>query len=155
VLFSVPKEISGFATLTRSHLAPYDTIHSVIRCEDNSHGVFDLSYALPPKAKDIFDLTFTGRKWLQYALNEANDGKNVWKVIVHLAEGEEEAVAWKEKSGVIKELEYVAQLLHGKGLDKGLPKKALLDVVSFKPRSRLKAMQLDSLDSLAVTGFAV
>ena len=123
-----PTELSGFASLTRSHLAPHDTIHSVVRCEDGSHGLFDLSYALPRNAKSVFDLTVIGSEGMLYILNEVKDGRNGWKVVVHSTDGKEEVIAWEEQCGVLKELGHFAELLEGKDSGKGLPKNALLDV---------------------------
>ena len=128
VLPAGPTELSGFASLTRSHLAPQDTLHSVIRCEDGSHGLFDLSFALPRNAKRVFDLTVIGSEGMLYILDKTKDGKGAWKVIVHSAEGKEEAIAWEEKCGVLKELQYFADLLDGRDSGKGLPRNALLDV---------------------------
>jgi hypothetical protein len=135
VLSSVPKELSGFASLTRSNLAPYDTINSIIRCEDDSH----LSYAFPPNAKDIFDLTVTGNKGMLYVLDEAMDGKNAWKVIAHLAEGEEEVWCPLLNSSMARTRTKASQKM---------PFSMLL---SFKPRSRLKAIHSTSFDLPAVT----
>ena len=123
-----PTELSGFASLTRSHLAPHDTIHAVIRCKDGSHGLLDLSFALPRNAKRVFDFTVVGSDGMLYILDEAKDGKDAWKIIVHSTDGKEEAIAWEEECGVLKELEYFAELLEGKDSGKGLPKDALLDV---------------------------
>ena len=63
-----------------------------------------------------------------YILDEAKDGKDAWKVVVHSTDGKEETIAWEERCGVLKELEYFAELLEGKDSGKGLPKNALLDV---------------------------
>jgi hypothetical protein len=104
VLSSGLKELSGFFSLTRSHLAPHDTLHSVIRCEGGPHGLFDLSVALPLNVKSIFDVTVIGSEGMLNILVEEKDGKDAWKVIVHSTDGKEETVAWEEECGVLKEL---------------------------------------------------
>lgn len=123
-----PTELSGFASLTRSHLAPHDTVHSVIRCEDGSHGLFDLTFALPHNAKQVFLFTVAGSEGMLHIFDEAKDGESAWKISVHSTDGKEELIAWEEECGVRKELEYCAELLDSKDSGKGLPKDALLDV---------------------------
>jgi hypothetical protein len=149
MLPGAPTELSGFASLTRSHLAPHDTIHSVIRCKDGSHGLFDLSFALPRNAKSLFDFTVIGSEGMLYIIDEAKDGKAAWKVIIHSTDGKEEAIAWEEKDGVFKELEYFAELLEGKDSGKGLPKNTLLDVAVIQASLTSEG---NTVDLLKLTG---
>ncbi|KAF9220076.1 NAD(P)-binding protein [Gyrodon lividus] len=50
--------LSGFASLNVEWLAPHDTINTVIKAADGSHGIFELSFAAPaPSRKSIGDGT--------------------------------------------------------------------------------------------------
>jgi hypothetical protein len=82
-------------------------------------------------------------------LDEEKDGKDAWKVIVHSTDGKEETVAWEEECGVLKELEYFAELLEGKDSGKGLPKNTLLDVAIIQASLTSEG---NTVDLLRLTG---
>lgn len=80
-----------------------------------------------------------------YILNEARDGRDGWKVVILLTDGKEEVFAWEEKCGVLKELEYFAELLEGKDSGNGLPKNALLDVAVIQASLTSEGNAIDLL----------
>ncbi|PVG01641.1 NAD(P)-binding protein [Serendipita vermifera] len=127
------KELTGFASLNRKHLAPHDTIHAVIRSEDGSHGVLELSWGLPsPPGLDLFRVVGTEGILSISRFNKKNEetGKDeaFYKVeIINAGSGAKEEIV--EKScGVVKELENFANHLAGHDDGLGSPLGALKDV---------------------------
>jgi predicted dehydrogenase len=127
------KELTGFASLARKHLAPHDTIHAVIRSEDGSHGVLELTWGLPSvSGSDLFRVVGSEGVLTVSRFNKKNEetGKDesFYKVeIVKGGSGAKEEIV--EKScGVLKELENFANHLSGNDDGLGSPLGALKDV---------------------------
>lgn len=124
------KTLSGFASQTQPHLPPHDALQSVILTEGGSHGVFDISFALPEGAPGFFGMTVVGKDGTLTVADESKDGEGAFKVILNkgTSKGEETVLAWEPKVGVQKELESFYDAFKGKDDGKGQPKNALQDV---------------------------
>lgn len=132
ILPSPLKELSGFASLNRPHLAPQDTIHALIRSEDGSHGVFELSFGLPTNpGVNTFRVTGSeGTLTLGYVHEKdekTGSQKSSIKITIVNLKGETEEIL-EECCGVKKELENFAAHIGGTDDGLGSPKNALLDV---------------------------
>lgn len=134
VLPSPFKQLTGIASLNRKHLAPHDTIHTLIRSEDGSHGIFELSFGLPSApGTDTFRVTGTDGTLIITKFNKLaedpskGEQRHIKVQIISTKDGKTEEMI--EKScGVQKELSNFAA--HIKGHDDGLgsPVGALRDV---------------------------
>ncbi|KAG1726233.1 hypothetical protein EDB19DRAFT_1833528 [Suillus lakei] len=68
ILPSTMTHLSGFASLNKECLAPHDTINTIIKNADGSHGIFELSFTAPSPSRSDADqgLVITGTDgWLQ------------------------------------------------------------------------------------------
>ncbi|KAG8835827.1 hypothetical protein FRC17_000790 [Serendipita sp. 399] len=133
VLPSHFKELTGFASLNREHLAPHDTIHTLIRSDDGTHGIFELSFGLPASpGSDIFRVIGSEGTLLITKYHETDpetqESQQFIKVAITNAKtGETEEIV--EKScGVQMELTNFARHLAGEDDGLGSPLGALRDV---------------------------
>lgn len=127
------KQLSGFASLNRKHLAPHDTIHALIRSEDGSHGIFELTFGLPSSdGSKLLRVNGTEGTLKLSGFKQKNEstGENDWYYraeITNAKTGETEVIT--EKScGVEKELESFAASIKGNDDGLGSPRGALQDV---------------------------
>ena len=147
------QQVTSYASLSREHLLPEDTITALLSCTPLSgapteskdrlaHGVFELSFAAPaPSRAGVGNATIiTGNKgWLQIANVKGADGKPSVRVTIHKVthepakEGdelkEEEEVIEERSRSVEAEVAIFLDLVNG-GKDEGLgePRAALVDV---------------------------
>ncbi|KAG8826381.1 hypothetical protein FRB91_010854 [Serendipita sp. 411] len=133
VLPSQFTDLTGIASLNREHLAPHDTIHTLIRCDDGSHGIFELSFGLPSgPGIDTFRVVGTEGTLLISKYNETDEAtqksQQFIKVsITNAKTGKTEEIV--EKScGVEMELANFARHLGGDDDGLGSPVGALKDV---------------------------
>lgn len=146
------KQVTSFASLSKPHLPPHDTITALLSCtspsetasepkDKKAHGIFELSFAAPAPSRSKAGNTtiITGDKgWLDIATGVKIGDKSVVRVTVHIVtrEQEKEGDVLEEKELVIEEeqksieMEITNFLNALKGTDDGLgdPRAALLDV---------------------------
>lgn len=133
VLPSPLKTLTGFASLNRDHLAPHDTIHSLIRSEDGSHGIFELTWGMPaPPGSDAFKVVGKGgtlqiTKFNQKDEETQKDQQYIKVLITNAKTGETEEIIEKGR-GVEQELANFAAHLRGQDDGLGSPRGALQDV---------------------------
>lgn len=144
-------QVTSYASLSRSHLPPHDTITALLSCtpfidppyaakDKAAHGVFELSFASPcPSRAGVGNATIiTGDKgWLQIATVKV-DEKSVVRTTIHkvIHEPEREGETLTEEEEIIDEtprsieaeISAFVDLLHGKDDGIGDPWKALFDV---------------------------
>ncbi|KAI0752608.1 oxidoreductase family protein [Daedaleopsis nitida] len=135
--------VSAHASLAKSILVPHDTINAIVRSEDGSHGIVELSWGgpIPSRVSGAHNnISVTGDKgWL-----EATRTSNGIQITVHTAvlddKGkpvyDEETGTWKEdvqvieerSCGIEKEIESWVRAIDGNddGLD--APRGTLVDV---------------------------
>ncbi|EJD01910.1 NAD-binding protein [Fomitiporia mediterranea MF3/22] len=169
------KQVTSFASLSRPHLPPHDTVTALISCTSSSdkasepkdkkaHGIFELSFAAPaPSRSKVGNTTIiTGDKgWLQIATGVKVGEKNVVRVTVHVVthEQEKEGDELEEKEEIIEEeqksikLEISSFLDALKGTDDGIgnPRAALVDVAVIQAALTSEGVPVD-LDKLVKSG---
>ncbi|KAG1785284.1 uncharacterized protein HD556DRAFT_1250178 [Suillus plorans] len=144
ILPSSMTHLSGFASLNKEWLAPHDTINTIIKNADGSHGIYELSFAAPSpsRANAGGGLVFTGADgWLQVQQTRARDlihnvEKPILRVTIKSATRDANGVLGPEKEEVIDEpirgveLEQASFFAAIDGKDDGLgsPLGALKDV---------------------------
>lgn len=136
--------LSGFASLNKEWLAPHDTINTIIKNADGSHGIYELSFAAPSPSRTSAGggLVFTGADgWLQVHQTRVRDlihnvEKPILRVTIKSATRDANGVLGPEKEEVIDEpmrgveLEQASFFAAIDGKDDGLgsPLGALKDV---------------------------
>lgn len=146
------KQVTSFASLSRDHLPPHDTITALLSCtspsdtsskpkDKKAHGIYELSFAAPAPSRSKAGNTtiITGDKgWLEIASGVKVGGKSVVRVTLHVVthpqekEGdvlkEQEEVIEEEQRSIEMEISYFLDAV--KGTDNGLgdPRAALFDV---------------------------
>lgn len=136
--------LSGFASLNKEWLAPHDTINTIIKNADSSHGIFELSFAAPsPSRSDSGrDIVITGTDgWIQVKQTMARDlvhnvEKPIFRITIKSATRDANGELGPEKEEVIDEpmrgveLEQASFFAALDGKDDGLgsPLGALKDV---------------------------
>jgi len=138
--------LSGFASLNKDWLAPHDTINSIIKTADGSHGTFELSFAAPSPSRSSAGggggIIITGTDgWLQVQKTQARDfvhniEKPVFRITIKSAARDANGVLGPEKVEVIDEpikgveMEQASFFMALEGKDDGLgsPIGALKDV---------------------------
>lgn len=144
ILPSAMTHLSGFASLNKEWLAPHDTINTIIKNADSSHGIFELSFAAPsPSRSDSGrDIVITGTDgWLQVQQTLARDlvhnvDKPIFRITIKSATRDANGELGPEKEEVIDEpirgveLEQASFFAALDGKDDGLgsPLGALKDV---------------------------
>ncbi|KIK34237.1 hypothetical protein CY34DRAFT_26897 [Suillus luteus UH-Slu-Lm8-n1] len=144
ILPSAMTHLSGFASLNKEWLAPHDTINTIIKNADSSHGIFELSFAAPsPSRSDSGrDIVITGTDgWLQVKQTMARDlvhnvDKPIFRITIKSATRDANGELGPEKEEVIDEpirgveLEQASFFAALDGKDDGLgsPLGALKDV---------------------------
>lgn len=144
ILPSAMTHLSGFASLNKEWLAPHDTINTIIKNADSSHGIFELSFAAPsPSRSDSGrDIVITGTDgWLQVQQTLARDlvhniDKPIFRITIKSATRDANEELGPEKEEVIDEpirgveLEQASFFAALDGKDDGLgsPLGALKDV---------------------------
>jgi hypothetical protein len=155
--------LSGFASLNKDWLAPHDTINTIIKTADGSHGTFELSYAAPSPSRSSTGggIIVTGTDgWLQIQQTQARDfvlnvEKPVFRITIKSATRDSNGVLGPEKEEVIDEpirgveLEQASFFAALAGNDDGLgsPLGALKDVAVIEAAltSYGKLLDLDKL----------
>ncbi|KIM22883.1 hypothetical protein M408DRAFT_332653 [Serendipita vermifera MAFF 305830] len=134
VLPSPLQQLSGLASLNREHLAPHDTIHTLIRSKDGSHGLFELSFGLPSSAGggDSFRVVGTEGILLITKFNKPGEkeGESTQYIKVQITsakDGSTEEIIEKT-CGVKQELSSFAAHVRGQDDGLGKPLRALQDV---------------------------
>ncbi|KZT08081.1 oxidoreductase family protein [Laetiporus sulphureus 93-53] len=137
------KTVSGFASLTKSYLAPHDTINAAVRSADGSHGLVELTWGAPTASRSnlaFSGITVTGADgWLSVNQVKVVDGSHPVEGIrttVHIAKrdedgrdlGEVEEILDRTMDGVPKELEGFVNAIRGDDNGLGNPQGALKDV---------------------------
>jgi len=162
--------LTSFASLSREHLLPHDTITALLSCgppassskpiDKPAHGIFELSFAAPaPSRNGVGNATVvTGNKgWLQIANAKVKgaDGKetSVVRVTVHTVthepknEGEElkevEEVIDEEQTSVQSEIASFLEALKGKDDGLGEPRGALKDVAIIEASLKSEGQPID------------
>ncbi|KAG1847145.1 hypothetical protein C8R48DRAFT_615891 [Suillus tomentosus] len=144
ILPSAMTYLSGFASLNKEWLAPHDTINTIIKNADGSHGIYELSFAAPSPSRTSAGggLVFTGADgWLQVQQTRVRDlihnvEKPILRVTIKSATRDANGVLGPEKEEVIDEpmrgveLEQASFFAAIDGKDDGLgsPLGALKDV---------------------------
>ncbi|KAG6380494.1 hypothetical protein JVT61DRAFT_8649 [Boletus reticuloceps] len=141
--------LSGFASLNVEWLAPHDTLISIIKCADGSHGIFELSFAAPTQSRSSIGdgIVITGTDGY-LTVNQTKvkdpvtgDEKSVFRVIIKSiirnADGKEgperEEVIDEAVRGVEVELaSFFAAVVEGKDDGLGSPRGALRDVAMIE-----------------------
>lgn len=162
------QQVTSYASLSREHLAPQDTVTALISCtpianppsdskDKLAHGIVELSFAAPaPSRAGVGNATIiTGNKgWLQIANAKGADGKPVVRTTLHKVthepakEGdelkEEEEVIDERPRGVEAEVAIFLDLVNG-GKDEGFgdPKGALLDVAVIQATLTSEGIPID------------
>jgi predicted dehydrogenase len=111
ILPSAMTHLSGFASLNKEWLAPHDTINTIIKNADGSHGIFELSFAAPsPSRSDAGrGIVITGTDgWLEVQQTLARDlinniEKPIFRVTIKSATRDANGVLGPEKEEVIDE----------------------------------------------------
>ncbi|KAG1886499.1 hypothetical protein F4604DRAFT_1274401 [Suillus subluteus] len=136
--------LSRFASLNKQLLAPHDTINTIIKNADGSHGVFELSFAAPSLSRCEVDrgIVITGTDgWLKVQQTMTHDliynvEKLVFRITIKSATRNANGVLGPEKEEVIDEplrgieLEQASFFAALEGKDDGLgsPLGALKDI---------------------------
>ncbi|KAH7908442.1 hypothetical protein BJ138DRAFT_355779 [Hygrophoropsis aurantiaca] len=97
--------LSGFASLNKEWLAPHDTINTIIKAADGSHGIFELSFAAPAASRSAVGngTIITGTEgWLSVSQTKVND-KAVLRVTIKSAKPDAHGKLGPEKEEVIDE----------------------------------------------------
>ncbi|KAG2124879.1 hypothetical protein DEU56DRAFT_963199 [Suillus clintonianus] len=144
ILPSAMTHLSGFASLNKQILAPHDTINTIIKNADGSHGIFELSFAAPSLSRCDLErgIIITGTDgWLKVQQTMVRDLiRNVeepgFRVTIKSATRGANGVLGPEKEEVIDEpfrgveLEQASFFVALAGKDDGLgsPLGALKDV---------------------------
>ncbi|KAG1755291.1 uncharacterized protein EDB91DRAFT_1077261 [Suillus paluster] len=105
ILPSAMTHLSGFASLNKEWLAPHDTINTIIKNADGSHGIFELSFAAPsPSRSDVGGgIVITGTDgWVQVQLIH-NVEQPVFRITIKSATRDANGVLGPEKEEVIDE----------------------------------------------------
>lgn len=111
ILPSEMTHMSGFASLNKEWLVPHDTINTIIKNADGSHGIFELSFAAPsPSRSDAGrGIVITGTDgWLEVQQTLARDlirnvEKPIFRVTIKSATRDADGVLGPEKEEVIDE----------------------------------------------------
>ncbi|KAH8112867.1 NAD-binding protein [Phellopilus nigrolimitatus] len=168
------KQVTSYASLSRPHLPPQDTITALLSCtpivnppsgagDKKTHGVFELSFAAPsPSRSKVGNTTIvTGNKgWLQLS-NEKVGETTVVRTTIHKVtqepqkEGdvlrEEEEVIDSIQKGVEAELSSFLDALEGNDDGLGDPAAALLDVAVIQGALTSEGVAID-LEKLVQEG---
>lgn len=144
ILPSAMTHLSGFASLNKEWLAPQDTINTIIKNADGSHGIYELSFAAPSPSRSGAGggLVITGTDgWLQVQQIMARDlihnvEQPTFRITIKSATRDANGVLGPEKEEVIDEpirgveLEQASFFAALEGKDDGLgsPLGALKDV---------------------------
>lgn len=123
--------LSAHASLTKEYLMPHDTINAIIRCQDGSHGIFEVNFAAPVKSRFCSSIKITGTKgWIEITTfsPEGKYGPH-YKTRIFTEAGEPEELVHKS-DGVEQEIKHFLSVLSGKKKDEGFgePREALKDV---------------------------
>ncbi|KAL5520816.1 hypothetical protein ACEPAF_2819 [Sanghuangporus sanghuang] len=169
------KQVTSFASLSRPHLPPQDTITALISCtpvsersseskDKKTHGIFELSFAAPaPSRSEVGNtIILTGDKgWLEIATGVKVGNKSVVRITLHIVtheqekEGDEleeaEEIIEEEQKSIQAEIENFLNAI--KGTDDGLgdPRAALLDVAVIQAALTSEGVPVD-LDELLREG---
>jgi predicted dehydrogenase len=111
ILPSAMTHLSGFASLNKEWLAPHDTINTIIKNADSSHGIFELSFAAPsPSRSDAGrGIVITGADgWLHIQQTLARDlihnvEKPIFRITIKFATRDANGELGPEKEEVIDE----------------------------------------------------
>ncbi|TDL27834.1 NAD-binding protein [Rickenella mellea] len=139
VLPSPVTHISSFASLNKDYLAPLDTINAVVKAEDGSHGIFELSFAAPTSSRSSSGNGFfvTGTDgWLEVANAKIKDGVNGIRITIHIVTKDKNGKILDEKvelieeesKGVEAEISHFLEIIKGNDGGLGDPWGALKDV---------------------------
>ena len=173
------RSLTSYASLSREHLLPHDTITALLSCsapgssvkhpiDAPAHGIFELSFAAPaPSRSGVGNATLiTGNKgWLEISSAKVknDDGKevSVIRVTVHRvthepqSEGEvltEDATVFDEpQRGVEAEIESFLHAINGHDDGLGNPSAALKDVAIIQAALTSEGVVVD-LEKLVRTG---
>ncbi|EGN93485.1 hypothetical protein SERLA73DRAFT_189645 [Serpula lacrymans var. lacrymans S7.3] len=155
--------LSGFASLNKDYLAPHDTINTILKAADGSHGIFELSFAAPSASRSSIGngTIITGTDgYLTVAQTKVQDpvtggDKSVFRVTIKSVKTEN-GKAGPEKEEVIDEAvrgvelelaSFFAAALEGKDDGLGDPLGALKDVALIQAalNSEGKLVDLENL----------
>ncbi|KAH7920870.1 NAD(P)-binding protein [Leucogyrophana mollusca] len=145
MLPSAMTHLSGFASLNKDWLAPHDTINTIIKAADGSHGIFELSFAAPSASRSSVGngTIITGTDgWLSVSQTKVKDSvtggdKSVFRVIIKSAKTDAHGKLGPEKEEIIDEAvrgvevelaSFFAAAFEGKDDGLGDPLGALRDV---------------------------
>jgi hypothetical protein len=121
--------LSAHSSLTKEYLMPTDTLNAIVRCQDGSHGVVELSFAAPVQSRSGNVIKITGTKgWMEITtFTPVGKEGSHYKAHIYTEAGEEEFV--HKSDGVEREVGYFISVVSGKK-DEGFgdPREALMDV---------------------------
>ena len=135
--------VVGFASLSKSWLAPHDTIHTVIKSADGSHGLVEMTFGAPTESRSKLapkGITITGEKGFifvnQVQVEDGGPPRGVNRVSIKTIKrdkdgkdiGEEEEVSDHSSDGVPQEIGRFVKAVKGEDDGMGNPRNALLDV---------------------------
>ncbi|KAH7883142.1 hypothetical protein F5I97DRAFT_181984 [Phlebopus sp. FC_14] len=136
--------LSGFASLNVEWLAPHDTINTIIKLADGSHGIFELSFAAPNTSRTVGNgATITGTDgYLTVGQARVRDpitggDKTIFRITIKSVTKGEDGKPGSEKEEVIDEpsrgvelelASFFAAALAGNDDGMGNPRGALQDV---------------------------
>lgn len=133
ILPSPITHLSGFASLNKDYLAPHDTINTILKNADGSHGIFELSFAAPTQSlsKASNGTTVTGTSGWLFVTQDQGVIKTTIKTIAEV-DGkpgpEQEEVIEEKQCGVEAELKSFLGAIAGNDDGLGEPENALKDV---------------------------
>jgi hypothetical protein len=131
--------LSGFASQNQKHLPPHDTINAVVRAEDGTHGLIELTWGAPVPSRSQHahgGITITGQDgWIAIESVNVND-RGYFRVTVFTVTkdehgrdvGEEKQVIEEETISVKLELRSFLKAIDGENDGFGSPLGALKDV---------------------------
>ena len=149
--------LSGYASLNQEYLAPHDTINSVVRLADGSHGIFELTFASPVPSMHALargGVTVTGTEgWMSIDNATTVEGKGALRIVVHTrvvdaegnATGETEEKIEVEVRGVKEEFKRFFNAINGSDDHTGRPEDALGDVAFIQASLNSNGAPVDLL----------
>jgi hypothetical protein len=152
--------LSGFVSLNRDYLKPYDTVNAVVKSADGSHGIFELTFAAPTESRTKHGnaMIITGSSgWL--SVNEATvqdetSQKSVIRTTIYSATETNGALGHETVEvidepvrGVEVELQSFFSAIKGNDDGLGEPTRALGDVAFIQAALNSEGQLID-LDKL-------
>ncbi|KIJ64973.1 hypothetical protein HYDPIDRAFT_111692 [Hydnomerulius pinastri MD-312] len=166
MLPSAMTHLSGFASLNVEWLAPHDTINTIIKSADGSHGIFELSFGAPTSSRTSIGngTIITGTDgYLTVGQTKVKDpvtggDKSVFRIVIKSVTRDADGKPGPEKEEVIDEpvrgvelelASFFAAALEGKDDGLGSPLGALRDVAIIEAalNSDGKSIDLEKLVS--------